>query len=218
MKFSILHPSRRPRRWIDSWRSWSDGACSIQEHVLAVDEDQVDEFRHDIRGRKIPVVLVTSPGHDSTTAYNVAAKAASGDALIISADDVHPPPHWDTLMEQAIPKDRAEWVLHCFTGHPTRDDSTIFQPVFSRAVYDRWGYVCWPEYRAMYADDDWTAKATAEGLVVAARHILLEHRHPSFRQMWARDWDDVYEHEASQEHYRVGREVFARRRAAGFKP
>lgn len=220
MKFSVLHPSRRPSKWVDSWNSWNCGACNVQEHILAVDEDQADEFRRTIEDYRLPVKLVVCIGrcHDSTAAYNAAAKASSGDALIVSADDVFPPASWDSLMERVAPKDREEWVLHCSTGHPTRDDSTIFQPVFSRAVYERWGYVCWPEYAAMYADDDWTAKARAEGLVVEARHVLLEHRHPSFRAEWARGWDEVYEHEASQEHYRVGREVFARRKAAGFKP
>lgn len=218
MRFSILHPSRRPNRWLCSFYDWQDRADSRQEHVLAVDEDQVEEFRATIEKLKIPVVLVTSPGKDSTTAYNAAAKAASGDALIVSADDVVPPRHWDSLIEFAVPKDGSEWVMHCSTGHPQHDDEVIFQPIFSRATYERWGYVAWPEYRAMYADDDWTEKARAEGLVVPARHILLEHRHPTFRPEWSCTWDEVYEHEASQEHYEIGSETFARRRAAGFKP
>jgi len=220
MKFSVLHPSRRPQRWLHSYLSWRTRARHGEkyEHILAVDEDQVEEFRRIVEDCNIPVTLVVSPGNDSVTAYNAAARVSTGDALIISADDVFPPACWDAMMERAIPKDLAEWVLHCSTGHPQDDDRVIFQPVFSRPVYERWCYVCWPEYRAMYADNDWTEKARAEGLVVEARHILLEHRHPSFRQEWARDWDEVYEHEASEGHYRVGREVFARRKAAGFKP
>jgi hypothetical protein len=217
MKFSILHPSRRPEKWLHSFKEWRDRADSYQEHILAVDTDQLPEFCSVIQKARIPVILAVSPGKDSTTAYNVAAKASSGDALIISADDVFPPLHWDTLLEQAIPKDRNEWVLHCSTGHPRNDDITIFQPIFSRAVYERWGYVAWPEYRAMYADNDWTEKAYAEGLVISAKHILLEHRHPTFRREWALAWDEVYEHEASQEHYKIGSKIFAERRASGFK-
>ena len=180
----------------------------------------------------------------STQAYNQAASDSTGDLLVCNADDVFPPQDWDRLiLESPLPRatstaeaywepppvdwlprpgrtvaDLSPWrdfLLAPGTGAPARDRCIVFQPIMSRGRYRYLGYFFFPEYRAMYADNDLTAHARQDGVVIPLRGVQLEHRHPVYGTA---PMDAVYEHENRPENYEIGDKIFRRRLAEGFHP
>ena len=65
----------------------------------------------------------------------------------------------------------------------------MVMPILSRAWYENQGFVFFPEYESMFADNDFCETARQAGVVIDARHLMFPHRHPMFQDgKWSRDW------------------------------
>ena len=167
---------------------------------------------------------------------NIAAANAMGKILIINSDDFFPCWHWDTKLIAAISKhfgsdavldedalDR-EFVIRTHPGEKYQawlDDwvkqgrdaligRLITLQILSRARYQRYGYALYPEFTSMMADTDFTDAAEHDGVVIEARHIEIEHRHPFVS---GTEQDDVSKHENEQAAHALGARIYARRHA-----
>lgn len=158
----------------------------------------------------------------STNGFNCAAKQAKGNVIILVADDSFPCPHWDTELSKVIAEfdgiENMEFVIHVSTGSEHRDPQLISLPILNRARYDRLGYALYPEYPSVFADDDFTEHAyrdAREGrcVVIVARQLMFEHRHHSFGKA---PEDAVYQWQNRPEAYKIGAQIFTRRRQQGF--
>ncbi len=112
---------------------------------------------------------------------NLAAKHATGDILIVVADDQFPCEHWDRELFGKLPiaQPAPPCVLWAPTGTPSEfERNIIVMPIMSRALYEKWGYVFYPGYESMYSDNDLCEHAKAEGVLIEARHLpVFPHRH-----------------------------------------
>ncbi len=210
--FSLLHPTARlPGGWIPAERAWLQAADFPQdvEHILAIDlgyagiVDRPQEFPD---GRKwLETKVAWNAGNrDSTAAWNIAARRSEGEILIQIADDLYPSKGWDTELRAVLDSTRPQALNLDFGGGLRRE----FAPfaILTRAYYRELGNrICWPEYQSMYADDDFTLEALSRGVMEEAPWIKWEHRH------LGTDADEVYRHQNSTAHYRIGWEVFQRR-------
>jgi hypothetical protein len=76
----------------------------------------------------------------------------------------------------------------------------------------------------MFADNDFCESARQDGVVIDARHLMFPHRHPMFdgRGGWSEDWqgraDVALRAQNRPEAYKIGKEIYARRKASGFPP
>ncbi len=173
---------------------------------------------------------------------NVGAAAATGRILIVVADDQHPAPGWDRHLLVALARQQwrrqyeldsaapdapmlldaagalaeaREFVIEVSTGTPEEHERGIFvMPIVSRARYVRLGYLFWPEYESMYADNDLCEHARLDGVVIDARGPMFPHRH--FLNDTAVAVDDAYRAQNRREAYAVGQQVLGRRRATSF--
>lgn len=209
--FSILHPTARVTTsgWKAARSAWLDLAAHPEqvEYILAV---HYSDYVQSLPG---PLVLTGDP-RTAIHGYNDAAADSTGRILITGADDFFPPPEWDLRLLDVIyqPWVPAEFVIHVSTGS-TRDANLISHPILSRALYNQWGYFFWPEYESVYADDDLTEHAQLGGLVIDARGLQFDHRHPALGKGVD---DDVYRLRNRPEAYTQGKQVLVRRRLEGF--
>src|SRR5438094_1108536 len=97
IRFSLLHPSRgrleRAAQAIGEWTARRSGDHSV-EHILSVDtDDDVAGYRRvaDATG----VRLVVNENRSIVDAVNAAARASSGEVLIVVSDDFVCPAGWD---------------------------------------------------------------------------------------------------------------------------
>ena len=103
-----------------------------------------------------------------------------------------------------------EFVIHVSSGSP-RDPFQMAPQIYSKARYEQLGYAFFPEYLGMYADNEFTEHAYHDNVVIQARHLLFEQRHPLLGHGDV-PYDATYAHENSKESYKLGAEILDRRR------
>ena len=238
--FSILHTSARPDQWRKVYDDWMSKAVHPEdvEYVLCADE----RWGFDRHGDWIPPdwfmcghKLVWNEGRKCyVDGVNTAAKASAGRILIVNADDQFAAVAWDEKLSAAhgdmalmdhqcristnVGKahcDHVPFVIRVSTGTPQEHERGIMvMPILSRSRYEALGYVFYPEYESMYADNDFAAQAAQDGVIVEARHLTFPHRHPlgdpSIKV------DEAYQAQNRKEAYALGANIFQRRQASHF--
>lgn len=218
--FSLLFTSARPDliyNMFDLWKSmakdWSQCECVLSTCGL-------DPFLYqtDLAARLgLMYFPQDEPPYTSIQGWNNAARHAKGHVLVQIADDLWPCQHWDKALLEAIDEHfhhtfyirKTEVVLWCSDGYKP---DLMTHVVMSRAFYERQGYFLCPEYHSVYADNELMEVVQRDGRLIDARHIVFEHRHHENGKR-ARDAVDV-----TQEIYERDREIYERRKKAGFPP
>jgi O-methyltransferase len=234
--FSILHPSARPDKWravYDDWMSKCVDPSQV-EYILcadnrwgfdAADQSLVDGFYGNPNAERFQTVWNTGR-RCYVDAANTAAKVATGKILIVIADDQFACERWDRELSNApngvslSVSHRANagegFVVEVSTGTPNEHERGIFvMPIVSRARYERLGYLFYPEYESMYADNDLCAHAMQDWCVINARHLMFPHRHPIADPQV--QWDDAYNEQNRPESYFLGSRIFSERQARRFE-
>jgi hypothetical protein len=233
VKFSILHSSARPDKWrtvYDAWIAAADNPPDVQ-YVLVVDRrwgfEELPDFVRAYGGipTKHEDLAIWNTGRRCyVDGVNIAAAYATGDIFIVIADDQFPCEHWDTEIEKAI----TQWhtpgvdiggdycvVVEVSTQTPAEHDRKILvMPILSRGRYKKYGYVLYPAYESMYADNDFREMADRDGAVYDARHLVFPHKHPIFDQ--SQLWDSAYQAQNRPEAYQLGQAVLEKRRESNF--
>ena len=164
---------------------------------------------------------------------NLAAKHATGDILIVNADDQYPCPHWDTVLSQSILAQtidpaHARCVVWAPTGTPDEFNRRMMpMPILSRRRYLDLGYVFYPAYESMYADNDFCEQALHDqeqslfchvgfrcSVVRLDQTCIFPHRHAFFTP--GVPMDAAYKAQNRQEAYNTGAAILAQRRQNGF--
>jgi hypothetical protein len=226
--FSLCHTTARfPDGWRPAIQMWKDRADhpELVEHVLCVDYDppatdglyKTKPIFHNTK------TTLNYGRHCCVDGWNEAAICSTGKFLINVADDLFPPEHWDTLLLEELNTaacvkgtnefwEDLELALDIETGAPnwTAAGSGLMTFCFiTRKYYERYGYLLYPEYISVYSDNDFTDQARRDGVVINARHLKFEHRHPIYDSTVKTD--SVYEGQSSAEAWEVGRKVYIKR-------
>ena len=203
-KISLLHATRgRPVMASNARRLWFERAANPDavEHIFAIDGDDGDSvpltvFRH---------VINTNTTGASVAAWNLAAASSAGQILIQLNDDFIPPMHWDRLILEAMSgKLNEPAVLQVSDGH--RTDEQLCIALMNRARYKQQGFFLRPRFKSVYSDDYFSWAAWKDGIVIPAKHIVIEHDHPYFKN--GDGWDAVYAAHNSSERYLEGERIF----------
>lgn len=209
---SLLHSTARlPDGWRAAMEAFLANATDPKnvEYILAVNEDQTFSLPLDALAGWGGAALVQKSVNGSNAGYNAAAKVARGDILMTIADDYFPRASWDDEIRRAIPDVSQEVVLDV----DNLDGSSwlVPVPILTRKYYERYGYVFYPGYRGLCADNEFTEQARRDGVVKSARHIVFEHRHPD---RGLAPMDEVYVRQKSG--YEEAKKLFRDRKAKGF--
>lgn len=231
--FSICHTTARPEGWQQSFGTWcafASGKWDI-EYVLCVDRrwgftpEMVSEFRK-LAASEYPQVafkVVWNNGRKcSVDGWNYAAAVSAGKWLILNADDFFPSHAWDIALHQVIEQNRGE-VIHVSSGVEVHDSAGLMTlGIMARSLYERWGYALYPGYESVRSDDDFSDHAQFDGVVIDARHLLFEHRHPAWQSSNSNVvdisvCDEIYRHQNRDISYAQGLRLLKARRANQFR-
>jgi len=227
--FSICHATARtkPDGWSaskDAWLANADEPLKV-EYVLSVHRDDdsatfADEAWAALYPRgKLGKVNIYGDPRNSVHGWNEAAEMATGEILILNADDFFPPPHWDSdLMIKLNDSGKTledEFAIHVLSGNPEVewDKQHMALGIISRALYLRWGYALYPGYESVYSDNDMCEHANVDGCVIQAFDLTFEHRHYTFGKSVE---DAVYCHQNRPEAYALGKALLEQRRQDRF--
>lgn len=213
--FSLCHATARlPNGWRAAYECWRERCddWSKVEYILSVDTADME------RWPVVPGPLVTENlGRQcAVDAWNSAGKYATGRFLITAADDLFPPPHWDTELLKVIPSLDGEYVIEVKSGTSPADDEWMrcqLHSFMTRPYYERIGNLFYPEYVGYYADIDFTEMAKRDGVMVDARHLTFQHRHWIGTNVGQ---DEVYMRQASDANTQLGMAILGKRRANNF--
>ena len=184
-RFSLLHATYRrgesPVEVKDAWLSAAVDPDAI-EHIFALDEDDARTLVWTEGHRR-----VVSPPTGKVTAvrnWNAAAASATGDVLVVIADDLYPPPHWDARLDEIIGARLdpvrvpfAVKVLDVTKAQNPATDTLMRHPIVSRAYYGKFGLFS-PKFTGVYCDNDITRRALWGAAILDGRpRLVLEHRH-----------------------------------------
>ncbi len=227
--FSICHTTARPNGWRASYDAWIGEATAPDEsqYVLRVDRrwdfDQAWYFNigHAWELERSNNILVFNDSGSrkcSVDGWNEAAKASSGDIMILNSDDMFPCARWDERLLEATGftnGQHQDFVIQVRNGtpHDHRVPALMALQIMSRARYERLGYALWPGYESIASDDDFGEHAHLDGIVIDATNLIFPHRHALFE---GQPYDPVYDWQNRPEAYRLGDEELARRRACHF--
>jgi Glycosyl transferase family 2 len=227
--FSILHTSARPDKWRAVYDDWMQNAVHPEdvEYVLVID-DRWGFDLSDMSPYSTPLnnirVLRNTGRRCYVDGVNIAAKGSTGAILVVNADDQFSCPQWDDCLRYAFidsANEQQEWVIEVDCGGNEHERGIMPMPVLSRARYEKLGYVFFPEYESMMADNDFCQAAYQDHVVIDARHLLFPHKHPMYESNWQGTqndprWDEAYQEQNRREARELGRRIFERRKACGF--
>jgi hypothetical protein len=200
------YPQNNWRKAYDQWKKKCDDWSKI-EYILCVDTADKENWPD------IPedVILVENTGRQcAVDASNKAASVSTGKVLISATDDIYPPEHWDTELLKVISDLDAEFVIDTKSGTTPADWPEYLWMLISfmsRAYYEKFGYMFYPEFEGMYADLWFTDKSRKDGVVINARHLTFQHHH------WIGTtvhFDEIYQRQNSQERYDRGLGILGR--------
>ena len=222
--FSLCHATRRlPVGWKESADVWFERCDQPDEieYIIAVDSDANDcaPILTPAAPQFGAVARVINSGvKSSTAAWNTAARFSTGQFIITIADDLFPPLHWDTEIHKLVPDFSKEAVLwpDLSGDYDIMTFCFVTRPYFERLTREH-GYeggICYPQYRGMRADDDFTACAKLDAVIVEARDLKFTHKHPTYGTA---EWDETYYWQHRPEAFQVGDSVLERRRREGFR-
>jgi Methyltransferase domain/Glycosyl transferase family 2 len=223
--FSILHSSARPDQWRKVYEAWISQAydASRVQYVLCVDP-RWGFTRENLDWMPVREGLNRIVENHGRRCYvdgvNEAARVSSGHILIVNADDQYPCENWDERLLEVIgarvPRPSSPgYVVEVSTG--TKDEHArgiMVMPILSRARYQRLGYVFYPQYESMYADNDFCEHARADQVVIDARSLLFPHRHPSID--FSVPMDEQYHAQNREQAYELGVRLLTWRRRISF--
>jgi GT2 family glycosyltransferase len=211
--FSLLHISARPEQWEathDAWMKACDHPDSV-EYILAVDSPGPFDAKRFFKNVRVVLNLQRPCFVD---ACNAAAKIATGTILVVVADDFFPPKGWDTSLLSVIPDLEGAYAVHVDAQDPWPDLMT--HPILTRAYYERdrgcRGELLYPDFLSVGCDDDFTEQAYKDGVVLDAKRLKFEHRHPLIKGIHPQSTGDpVYQHTNRNEAWAVKETVLKRR-------
>lgn len=215
MKFSLIHPSRnRLARCEDAIKDWTNNFIKTigdtYEYILSCDisDSNIDEYR--ALAKKYGTNITINDNTCCVEAANSGAKMASGDILILVSDDFMSFYGWNVALKEFYMPETPQ-IYQVFDGI-TKDIITI--PIMTKEAYKALGYIYYPEYKSMFADNDLRMEAERLGFLVDATILLFQHKHWSNGMA---DKDEQYLHQEKSENWIIGSKVFERRKAELFK-
>jgi glycosyltransferase involved in cell wall biosynthesis len=210
MKVSVIMPTMgRPTQAYQVVRRLQETCQGQDVEIIAVVEcdPETSEMLGAISG---PRVISRAEHRGAIYGWNEGAQRATGDVLVLAADDLEWPDGW--LARALNYLVRADFVGFN-DGHRDGDSegATHFMATRRHLIEVQGGVLAIPVYGHYGFDYEMTRRAQRAGRYVWARDLPIPHRHPQWRTAL---WDATYQ--ASLQWRVADRELFYRREAAGF--
>ncbi len=216
--FSVVHPSARPEEALSTMRKWLKAASRqvSLEYVICFDWG-----RHEINPKDYePARIVWNYGlYCSVDATNHACECSIGRTLVVVSDDIDPCECWDRKLK-AVDQlwGEKECVVRVSTGGTADARGLMAVQILNRVRYERIGYLFHPSYISMYADDEYSAHADDDGVVVGRPDIRFPHYHWAHQGELHRESDEVYALQNAPERYAWGEQIIQFRGAQNWRP
>ena len=209
---SLLHASYHrkggPLEVKQAWMEMADQP-GLVEYIVALDDD--DDAAIAQTANQLRVVSDAIEGHVTAVRnWNAAARLASGELLVVIADDLFPPQGWDTMLQtvtSGLDPVKTAFAVKVADA-PGIKDTKLRHPVVSRQFYRKFGLFS-DAFDGVYCDDDITMTAFWNAFILDGRSIVTEHRHPILDELVSPSRSHQRMNDATQ--YALGKATYAER-------
>jgi hypothetical protein len=146
---------------------------------------------------------VTQMAHQQLVDYTEPQKELS--------DDFDCPFNWDAELEKVI-GDKTDYAIRIQDDYVKADNPIMTLPIISKTVLDRLGYIYYPEYKGMWADNDLFEVCQHLGVI---QHTPLTFEHKHYINKKAK-FDETYARHNNTANYAFGKKLLEERRKNNF--
>lgn len=203
MNIYLLHPSRgRPDQAESAIQKWVELSVDAERltHIFSLDTSDERKFAYHCWD-----YLETNDNRTMVEALNRCIEHLGDGIAVTLYDDMTPSEGWDQALVDAYEPGK---LLHVDCG-------LLLQTVCAgcTSVFKRWGYVYYPGYVSMFADNDYQEHGEAESLFVDCA-MSVEHKHPAHGTA---ETDATYQRQNHSAAYAIGERILQRRRLTKFE-
>lgn len=217
-KLAIVHASRgRPQRCFDAAIELTSKMTALKfTYIISLDDDdpKLPEYKEILPKLPFPYKTVSGMSRGACDAMNRGATQLEDDddLVMIYSEDIVSPQGWDKLLQDIAEKiDNEVYYIHISNVQNAQNCAII--PLLSRGFYKKLGYVFYPEYISMYADNELIIVAKKLGILHDVNIPGFSHQHPA----WGlNEWDDTYRRSNQSNNYNQGCDLINRRMATNF--
>ena len=184
IKITVKYPSRgRPQQFFETLDLWIKTAlCGYSLQIIgSFDLDDPTMNNADVRRRLAGYQMLTPffrPHTSKIHALNADLDQATGVIIFPVLDDLIPTiSFWDEIMIQDMKENfpDTDGILY----YPDQlNDHLCTIPVMGRKYFERFGYLCHPSYKSVYADNEFNDVAKALGKIKFIDRKVFRHDHP----------------------------------------
>lgn len=214
--YTLIHPSRgRPIQAFKTAVKWVTSQHSNTQYILSLDRD--DKFRPEYYTHflKFPptinLKIIEDDNKNLVDAVHRTISDIEGECVILISDDFDCPPNWDKELEKII-RGRKDYAVKIQDGINKYNIQVMTLPILSKSVIDRLGYIYYPEYTGMFADNDLFEVCHKLG-VVTQTFLTFPHNH------WVNGKakkDATYDRHNNNESWNHGAKLLDERRKRNF--
>lgn len=224
IKISLIHPSyKRPEMSYNTCLEWLHNCSNPNdvEYLIGLDDDDTSKEQYKEKFKNFTwwgrFKIDIGDSTDSVKASYRVAKTISDTSEILFqiSDDVSSIPQWDIKIKEAfngIDNFNTPKALFVNDGYWTF--GTIFvHPIMNRALYNKLGFILYPEYTSMFADNDFTEVCRKLNCFIEAPYITFKHKHYSIGM---NKFDETYARRNNPIEFEKNHKIFLERQKRGF--
>jgi len=220
IKISLLHPSYgRHKMAYNTYCNWLKRAKNSDqiEYFLGLDEGDPDleNYKNTFSETSININIGNSTCAVQALDRIVKCVAPSSELLVEVLDDVDCFENWDVALFDVLKEVNNFTEPKMIGTHDgLRDYGVVFtQPIMNRACYEKLGFMVYPEYTSMFADNDFTEISRRTGYLINAPYILFKHNHYT---LGLNVLDNTYARRNNHEEFEKNRKIFVERQNRNF--
>jgi hypothetical protein len=188
IRAAIVHPSfGRPQQAYDmacEWMQATDNPEEVEYLIGLDDNDPTVELYQLLFGAGTGgfgrFEISVGGSRNAVEAINRLGTLLSSttELIVCHADDQAPCAHWDTeLFNVLAGVDNFNDVRFIGVDDGLQPYGAFLNLTVNRAWHTRFGYLLYPEYNGVFADDDMRGIAQQLNAIIHAPHLVFQHRH-----------------------------------------
>ena len=215
----IKFPTRnRPERFMNTFTKYVEYLSGKHDVFFIVTMDEDDETMNTPEIRKFfeqfDVPIEYHYGHSKTKieAVNANMEHADGDVLLLASDDMVPQvKNYDDIIFGVFAHSFPDFdgAVKFWDGLRAKTDSLMTLCVMGFPLYRKFGYIYYPGYKSVYADNEQTVACGRMGKLAISPDCIVKH-------IWRPEYDELHSRNESKEMYAHDRMIFHEREKHNF--
>lgn len=220
INFTLIHPSRgRAQKAYNTFCKWMNNSKNPEkiQYIFSLDSDDKELTRYQKLLPEKKDRYITTVNHNKNLVEAIQKvtdipKGIEGKILIVVSDDFECPLNWDESLLK-VSEGKEEFAIRVADGYVPNDAAIMTLPIVSKSLFLKLGYIYYPGYTGMFADNDLYEASDKLGAVIKATELLFQHNHWTTGKAKR---DETYNRHNTNKSWGTGENILKERRKRNF--